>query len=157
MNDETDTIAALGQRVREIRTMLQLSQKKMAELLGISHNYISDIETGKANPGPEFFFKLFRVFNVDLNYVFMGTGDMFYREEAKAREIQCLPLKAFDFTEDLESIEQVAWLMVNSTYFKNMILGTASRMILTDEILVRESIRRTQKKIKGEETNENER
>ena len=146
MNDEFDSIAALGQRVKEIRTTLKMSQKKMSEILGISHNYISDIERGNANPGPEFFFKLFRKLNIDLNYVFIGTGEMFNKEEEKTQKIQCLQLEEFDFTEDLENIEQVAWLMVNSTYFRNMILGTASRMILTDEKLIKESIRRTTEK-----------
>lgn len=149
MNDEIDSIAALGQRVKDIRTALKMSQKKLSEVLGISHNYISDIERGNANPGPEFFFKLFRELNIDLNYVFMGIGDMFYEGEEKSGEVQSLSLEEFDFTEDIDRIEQVAWLMVNSKHFKNVILGMASQIVLADEKLIKESIRRTRQKKTG--------
>ncbi|WMC93349.1 helix-turn-helix transcriptional regulator [Kineothrix sp. MB12-C1] len=40
----------LKNRLREIRTKQHLSQKQLAELVGVSRNTISSIETGQYNP-----------------------------------------------------------------------------------------------------------
>ena len=139
-----DDIQALGQRLKEVRRTLDLTLKEMAAALDKSYNYISDIERGKAkNPGPDIFLKLLRKFNVNINYLLNGTDDMFLenRDDKKAG-----PTEAFDFNDEIHSIAQVTWLMENSLYFKNTIFGEASRLILTDEDAIKESIRRTKQK-----------
>lgn len=146
-------IHALGQRFKEVRLTLDLTLKQLAAELDKSYNYISDIERGKAkNPGPDIFIKLLRKYNVNLNYLFTGTGTMFMdtRYQTEAR-----PLDEFDFDDDIHSVSQVTWLMENSMYFKNAVFGLASKLILSDEEAIKESIRRTkQKKIKEEKSKE---
>ena len=44
---ESDLCAVLGANVKQIRNLKGLSQAKLAEMLDISPNFISDIETGK--------------------------------------------------------------------------------------------------------------
>ena len=40
----------LKNRLKEARTELKLSQKQLADLVGVSRNTISSIETGQFNP-----------------------------------------------------------------------------------------------------------
>lgn len=40
----------IGKRIQKIRKIKELSQEEIAEKVGISPNYISSIERGKANP-----------------------------------------------------------------------------------------------------------
>ena len=150
-----DDIHALGQRFKEVRLTLDLTLKQMAAELDKSYNYISDIERGKAkNPGPDIFIKLLRKYNVNLNYLFNGTGTMFL--DTRDQTETGLP-DEFDFEDDIHSVSQVIWLMENSMYFKNAVFGLASRLILSEEEAVKESIRRTkQKKIKEKQFNEEE-
>jgi transcriptional regulator with XRE-family HTH domain len=44
---ESDLRAVLGENLKKYRTFKGLSQAKLAEILGISSNFISDIENGK--------------------------------------------------------------------------------------------------------------
>ena len=45
-----DLRAALGQRVRELRDRLRLSQQQLAERADLDTTYISGIERGRRNP-----------------------------------------------------------------------------------------------------------
>jgi transcriptional regulator with XRE-family HTH domain len=44
---ESDLRAILGENLRKYRTLKGFSQAKLAEILDISPNFISDLETGK--------------------------------------------------------------------------------------------------------------
>lgn len=46
MNDET----SIGERIRERRRALGISQRDLSELAGVSLHTLSDIESGKGNP-----------------------------------------------------------------------------------------------------------
>ena len=43
----------LKNRLKEIRTELKLSQSQLADMVGVSRNTISSIETGQFNPTPK--------------------------------------------------------------------------------------------------------
>ena len=57
----------LANAVREARTELGLSQEKLAELTGISQQFICSIETEKANPSVEVMVKIADALNITLN------------------------------------------------------------------------------------------
>ena len=40
----------LGQKIKELRKNQRLSQQQLAEMVGVSRNTISSIETGQFNP-----------------------------------------------------------------------------------------------------------
>ena len=61
----------LKNRVKEVRTEQKLSQKQLADMVGVSRNTISSIETGQFNPTA----KLVLILCIALNKKF---EDLFY-------------------------------------------------------------------------------
>ncbi len=142
-NQFKDELIALGKRLRAVRKALRFQQKEMAKMIGMSTSYLSDIEAGKRNPGPEFFLKLAYDFNVNPNHLFFGKGEMLLSEKPAQ------PVSEFDFNSELDSIGQITWLMENSPYFKNTIMGAASKLLLENENTIKLSIKK-HKTSKGE-------
>lgn len=56
----------LGARIGEIRKKRGLSQDVLAERLGISTQYVSNIERGRGNPGLDLLFSMADTLNVEL-------------------------------------------------------------------------------------------
>jgi transcriptional regulator with XRE-family HTH domain len=82
----------IGQRLKAVRKRLHVQQQEMAAALKVASSYLSEIENGKGNPGPEFFVRLATQFNINLNYLFMGAPDMFI--DACARIYNSLPVQS---------------------------------------------------------------
>jgi len=113
---------------------LRLSQRELAESFHMSCSYLSEIENGKGNPGPEFFLKLSDDYNVRIEYLFHGIGEMFYGTQ------RTIDSEEFDFSENVDTIGKVVWLMEHSPFFKNTILGFASKFLLDNERILKRSI-----------------
>lgn len=135
-NRKRDSVIDVGQRIKDVRIALRMQQKDMAAKLGTVQSYLSEIESGKANPGPDFFLKLSHEFNVNLNYVFLGIGDMFFSTK---KEISG---GAFDFDEEVDSIEKVVWLMENCPFFKSTIFSFSYKTLLENEAIIKKSIKK---------------
>jgi len=67
----------IGQRLKKLREELNLSQGKMANLLGVSQSALSKWESGKREIPIGVLIKLKQKFNVNLNWLLSGQGDMF--------------------------------------------------------------------------------
>jgi transcriptional regulator with XRE-family HTH domain len=141
-----DNVTAIGKRVKEIRRYFRLSQKEMADNLKMSYSYLSEIECGKANPGPEFFLKLSNDYNISMDYLFHGIGNMFLGSHRKIEE------EEYDLDEDIYSIEKLVWLMDHSPFYKNTILSFASKFLLDNERIIKKSIEKN--KMRKEKKNE---
>ena len=63
-------------RLKLLRKNLGLTQAQLAEKLGISRPYLTEIEKGTRRPTPDFFLSLL-VTNVSLDWLFTGEGSMF--------------------------------------------------------------------------------
>ena len=137
---KSDQLIDLGQRLKNVRKELLKTQKEMAETLGIAPNYLSEIEGGKTNPGAEFFLRLTALFNVNIGYLFHGTGEKIL---SKGRKV---PEEAFTLDANIDSIEKLDWLMDKSTYVRNYMLGYAARLVLENEEIIRKSMEISKKK-----------
>lgn len=78
MSDEE--LVMFGDRIKSFRFQLRKSQKEFAKILGISPSFLSDVEAGKTKPGYEFFKNITMKCNAHPIYLFLGKGDMFFRE-----------------------------------------------------------------------------
>ncbi len=63
---------AIGQRIRTLRKEKNLTQEKLAELLGIQANSIARIERGLRVPSLELFADISTFFEVSLDYLILG-------------------------------------------------------------------------------------
>ena len=68
---------AIGDRIREIRRYLQLTQREFAERLGIKGPYVSELEKGKYEPSKQLILSMCGTFAVDKEWLEGGAGQMF--------------------------------------------------------------------------------
>jgi transcriptional regulator with XRE-family HTH domain len=135
-----DDLKAIGERVTRVRKALRIPQKEIAAAIEMAPSYLSEIESGKANPGPVFFLRFSRQYNVSIEYLFHGRGEMFY--DSKQNIIE----KEYSFDEEIDSIEQLLWLMKQSALLKNSIFSFASKFVMENEDLIKTSLARAKKR-----------
>ncbi|MCP4218580.1 MAG: helix-turn-helix transcriptional regulator [bacterium] len=66
----------IGERLKRIRSALGFNQKDFAVELEISPASLSEIEAGNAKPRYEIFHNLTLKYNVNINFLLHGRGDM---------------------------------------------------------------------------------
>jgi transcriptional regulator with XRE-family HTH domain len=76
---------AIGHRLKLIRKTLNLSQREFAENLDISSSSICSIESGKGLPRHDVIYNLAAKFNVNINFLLHGAGEMFITDLVKQR------------------------------------------------------------------------
>ena len=64
-----------GERIRELRHKLNISQENLAEITGLHRTYIGGIERGERNPSLENIHKLSKALNVSLAELFEGIDE----------------------------------------------------------------------------------
>ena len=65
----------IGSKLKHLREIKNMSMTELTELTGIKQGYISEIETGKKNPGPAIVEKISTALKIDQLY--------FYLEESR--------------------------------------------------------------------------
>ncbi|MCP5047064.1 MAG: helix-turn-helix transcriptional regulator [bacterium] len=78
-NTETNDI---GNRLKELREVLQLSRTEIAKKLGIVASTYARYEGGGSIPLFATFTKLASLYDVSLDWLMMGRGEMFHKEES---------------------------------------------------------------------------
>lgn len=71
----------IGIRFKNIRKILKKSQDELAIELGVTKQAISNIENAKSMPGLTLLNKLLTSYDVNLNYLVAGIGDIFTEKE----------------------------------------------------------------------------
>ena len=71
---ETET---LEKRIQKVRKTLKLSQEEISTQIGITYRAYSGYERGERKPSFEFLIQLFKIFNINLNWLIAGEGEMF--------------------------------------------------------------------------------
>ena len=66
-----------GSRLKKIRQELKLSQEEFGAKLGVSKQYISNLEADRYTLNNERLVSLAVDFNINLNYLLIGVGDIF--------------------------------------------------------------------------------
>lgn len=94
----------IGTRLRAVRKTLRLTIYEMHQKTRFSKSIISEVENGKRLPSSIYLFALADEFNVNINYLFTGKGEMFLPEE---------PIFKRDFGRDQEKIEELLFCLEN--------------------------------------------
>ncbi len=71
----------IGIRFKNVRKLLKKSQDELAIELGITKQAISNIENSKSLPGLLLLSKLLIDYDINLNYIIAGIGDIFIEKE----------------------------------------------------------------------------
>ncbi len=147
---QLEQLAGLSDRLREIRRILGITQAQMAERLGVSNSFQSEVEKGKTKPGYDFIYSIHDALNINLHYLLMGTGDIFCSGTGEYVEIE-VP------GEQIENIGQVLWYAKRSRMANHSILGLASKFFIdSKEYISKEIGEKEMNKIKIKGTNGDE-
>lgn len=71
----------MNERIKEIRKKLDKTQEEFASKLGLSRNFITQIETGAKKPSDRTISDICREFNVNETWLRTGEGEMFLNNE----------------------------------------------------------------------------
>lgn len=98
-----------GKRLRMIRKTNKMTQEKLAELLFLSVDSISNYENGKATCMPEHLTKICQIFNVSADYFYFEKDKKLY-EKSKIGNIISKLEQCNDF--DIERISQMISILL---------------------------------------------
>lgn len=76
----------MGERIKELRTNLGLTQEEFSSKIDLSRNFIAQVESGTKNPSDRTISDICRVYNVNEEWLRTGKGEMFI-EKSKDEQI----------------------------------------------------------------------
>jgi len=84
---QTEIKMDIGERLKKVREFLGLTQEEFAQKLDTTQAVISNYERGARVPTVDFLNRLTKTFQLDINWLLTGEGEMF-REKTKAAEAE---------------------------------------------------------------------
>jgi len=76
-----------GDRLKELRTRKNLSQKKLGEMIGVHFSHIGRYERGVCRPTSDFLKRLAEALGVTADYLIEGSTDTVARSKIEDREL----------------------------------------------------------------------
>ncbi|MCR2043229.1 helix-turn-helix domain-containing protein [Anaerosalibacter massiliensis] len=117
-----------GDRIKEERTLKQMTQKELSKFLGVSPSTVGMYEQNRRQPDSETIIKLSEIFNVSTDYL-LGRTDI-KNPENEDKEMKRLANKEIKSVEDaLEIIKFQDGLMLNGK-----ILNDEDKMLLANAL-----------------------
>ena len=116
----------LGKRIKTIREERHMRQKQFAAYLGISGSLLSQIESGQKKPVYELLYKLMKKYNVSLDWIFSGQGEMFLKKKKKVK------VKEDKYIDDIETIDDLVWYLEHSSLFNLNVMGYGARFFFVN-------------------------
>lgn len=118
-------------RIKEVRKILNLTQKEFGGRIGVKGNTIAQYELGRNKPVDSVLSLICREFNVNEEWLRTGTGEMFYATSSD--ELDKLALKYNLTHQDYIFIEHLLKDVNARTSIENFCMNFANA-ILTDNI-----------------------
>jgi transcriptional regulator with XRE-family HTH domain len=103
--NENGTLIEIGKRLKNVRESLNFTLEALREETGISRSYLSDFERGLKLPTSKYLLYLIESHAVDLNFILIGEGEMFFREAVDGE-------KVYDFGKYEEEIDDLLFHIV---------------------------------------------
>ena len=109
----SDLTKIVGQRIRNYRTQLGLSQEKLAELSGCHPTYIGQLERGEKNATLESIDKVASSLKISLSKLFENLG-------VQSTNERNIPLECYEFllTKSQEEQEQIIKILIEMDKYK---------------------------------------
>lgn len=90
---------SVGQRIRNYRLRLEISQEKLAELSGVHPTYIGQLERGEKNATLESIVKIAKALNISLS-------KLFEKLEETSESSRSIPLECYELLSSKTEEEQ---------------------------------------------------
>ena len=135
-----ESLISMGRRIQSIRKEMNVNQEDMANTLGISTGYMSEIERGKANPTADLLFKLVEKYHINIVFLFHGKGEKISHQETDNDNPE------FSVDSVVDSKEKLIRLMDISTFVKHTILGYTSKIVFENKDLIKTDIKMSKNK-----------
>jgi len=135
-----EELIEFGKRVKEIRRFLHISQKDFAAKIGISGNYLFEIESGRTKPSYEFFKNITLEYNVNHKYLHTGEGEIFLGNESEN-----ISEKNADFRENREIVREMLWYFDRVPLVKFAVLEFFRSFLFERKGLIEEEIEKSRK------------
>lgn len=87
---------SMGMRIKQVRNELHLKQEDFAKHFGFSRAFLSAIEQDKSKLSVDNLTKLLIDFNVSINFILAGVGDVFIKKEDDEDKIKNMLKKMID-------------------------------------------------------------
>lgn len=87
---------SLGQKLKDVRVHYNLNSEEFAKKLGLSTRTYNSYEYDERKPPVEFFFNMYTVYDVNLNWLIANDGDKFVIPRFEDAEVE--------FTQKVETI-----------------------------------------------------
>lgn len=131
---KSEEIAAVGNRIKQLRQHLQIPQNEMAKKIGITGPHLSEIEKGKSSLSIEVVLKIIKTFNMNPEYIFLGKGEMIYDSKKKSTR------NNFTFDHAITSAEKLIWMLKQSEFFAILVMGAATKIMLQENDFIMQTI-----------------
>ena len=117
----------INERIKKIRTDKGYSQQRFADKINLSKNFINLLESGARNPSERTLKDIAVGFNVNLNWLKTGEGDV-YEEESEEAVIKSLRTEYNLDDMDLEIIQTyIKMAPLERQVFKDFIKNIADK------------------------------
>lgn len=151
--DHEQNIKVIGNRIKEIRKTLGYFQDDFAKTLTVSTPTLSDVENGKTKPGFDILYNLTIIHQVNPDYVFRGTGELFIPKKEESDHLKKTEMpssQSFDlnsFKEFAIDVKELLDLMLKSRLFLGHMVNMGKEYIYRNTDIIRTDIHVTQNNI----------
>lgn len=91
----------IGERIKNLRKNMNVTAKDFADILQIPLRTVGSYERNEAQPSPKFFNALIDIYNININWLLTGDGNVFLNEKNKIDESFISLLKSkFNMSDD---------------------------------------------------------
>ena len=91
----------IGERIKNLRKNMNVTAKDFADILQIPLRTVGSYERNEAQPSPKFFNALIDIYNININWLLTGDGNVFLNEQNKIDESFISMLKErFNMSDD---------------------------------------------------------
>jgi transcriptional regulator with XRE-family HTH domain len=138
--EEKEELQSFARRLLEVRNRLHLMQKELAEALGYSESFLSQVEAAKTKPGYNFFKQMIERFNVNPVYLLTGQGEMFLEEEKKKM------LGEVYKGEEKETVEELLYYLENVPVVRFSVLEYFLNYVHKNKSVIEEELEKSRSK-----------
>lgn len=135
-----EDLAVFGQRLRDLRLFLGVTQKEMADQIGSSSSQISDIEKGRTGPGYDFLKRLSGRYKINPSHLYHGEEPKFLNAAEKDNLAVSQPkaeLRLEDFGDSASEVLRMLSYMKASGYIKHNILALFDGFLIDKKEVLR--------------------